>query len=260
MKQVWFRFYAELNDFLPAVKRQVAFAHSFEGRVSVKHLIEALGVPHPEVELVLVNGRSVDFSYLVQDGDQISVYPVFESMDIRPLVRVRPEPLREPRFVLDTHLGRLAAYLRMLGFDTVYRNDYADKALAQISSRESRILLTRDRGLLKRSEVTHGYCVRGTNPRRQLVEVLRRFDLFQAATPFTRCIRCNGSLRPVAKEAVSHRLQPKTRQYYNEFRICQACDRIYWKGSHYKRMRGFIQGVLEQERNASVMSDKDDQH
>jgi uncharacterized protein with PIN domain/sulfur carrier protein ThiS len=247
MKQVWFRFYAELNDFLPVARRQVAFAHSFEGRVSIKHLIESLGVPHPEVDLVLVNGRSVDFSYIVQDDDRISVYPVFESISIAPLVRVRPQPLREPRFVLDTHLGRLAAYLRMLGFDTVYRNDFADEELARISSQEGRILLTRDRGLLKRNQVTHGYCVRGTNPRSQLVGVLRRFDLFQMVAPFTRCIRCNGILRPVSKQAISHRLQPKTRQYYDEFRVCQACDQIYWKGSHYQRMQQFIEGVLAQQ-------------
>jgi uncharacterized protein with PIN domain/sulfur carrier protein ThiS len=247
MKQAWFRFYAELGDFLPAAKRQIAFAHSFEGRVSIKHLIEALGIPHPEVDLVLVNGQSVDFAYLVQDGDRISVYPVFESIDITPLVRVRPQPLREPRFALDTHLGRLAAYLRMLGFDTVYRNDYADEELAHLSSSEGRILLTRDRGLLKRGVVTHGYCVRETNPRRQLVEVLRRFDLFQAVAPFRRCIRCNGSLETVSKEAISHQLPPKTRQYYDEFHICQGCDRIYWKGSHYQRMQQFIARVLEQE-------------
>ncbi len=247
MNQVCIRFYAELNDFLPTARRQKTFAHSFEGRVSIKHLIESLGVPHPEVDLVLVNGRSVDFSYIVQDGDRISVYPVFESLNIAPLVRVRPQPLREPRFVLDTHLGRLAAYLRMLGIDTVYRNDFADEELAQISSQEGRILLTRDRGLLKRNQVTHGYCVRGTNPRHQLVGVLRRFDLFQMVAPFTRCIRCNGILQPVSKQAISHRLEPKTRQYYDEFRICHACDQIYWKGSHYERMQQFIDNVLAQE-------------
>jgi uncharacterized protein with PIN domain len=246
MKQAHFRFYAELNDFLPAARRQIPFVHSFEGRVSIKHLIEALGVPHPEVDLVLVNGRSVDFSYLVQDGDRISVYPVFESLDITPLVHLRPQPLRETRFVLDTHLGRLAAYLRMLGFDTIYRNDTADEELAQISSQEGRILLTRDRGLLKRGVVTHGYCMRETAPRRQLVEVLRRFDLFGAVKPFQRCMRCNGLLRPVPKTSIIHRLPPRTQRYYDEFRICPGCDRIYWKGSHYQRMQQLIERVLQQ--------------
>lgn len=208
-------------------------------------------MPHPEVDLVLVNGQSVDFSYLVQDGDHISVYPVFESIDISPLVRVRPHPLRESRFVLDTHLGRLAAYLRMLGFDTVYGNDYADEKLARIAADEGRILLTRDRGLLKRSVVTHGYCVRETAPRRRLVEVLRRFDLFDAIRPFSRCIRCNGPLEAVDAEAIADRLPPRTRKYYDAFRICRACDQIYWKGSHYERMQALITSVLAQRHSES---------
>jgi uncharacterized protein with PIN domain len=242
-----FRFYAELNDFLPAEKRQRDFLHRFGLSPSIKDMIEALGVPHTEVDLILVNGRSVDFSYLVRDGDQISVYPVFESIDISPLVRVRPQPLRESRFVLDVHLGRLATYLRLLGFNTLYRNDYADADLARISSNEGRILLSRDRGLFKRSVVTHGYCLRATNPRQQLVEVLRRFDLVDSIEPFRRCLRCNGLLQPVAKAAIIDRLQPKTRQHYHEFCRCQDCDHIYWKGSHYERMQRFIARVLQEE-------------
>ena len=243
--QANFRFYAELNDFLPSHKRQRAFPHSFEASPSVKDMIEALGVPHTEVDLILVNGHSVDFSYLVRDGDQVSVYPVFESLDITPLVRLRPQPLRETRFVLDVHLGRLTAYLRMLGFDALYRNNYTDEELAHISSAEGRILLTRDRGLLKRSIVTHGYCLRTTNPRQQLIEVLRRFDLFKSVKPFQRCLHCNGLLQPIDKTAISDRLLPKTRQYYDEFYHCRTCDRIYWKGSHYQRMRQFIDNVLK---------------
>lgn len=242
-----FRFYAELNDFLPAEKRQRAFEHTFELPGSVKDMIESLGVPHTEIDLILVNGRSVDFSYLVQNGDRVSVYPMFESIDITPVLQVRPEPLREPRFVLDVHLGQLAIYLRMLGFDTLYRNDYADDELAAISSRERRILLTRDRGLLKRSIVSHGYCLRATQPRRQLLEVLRRFDLAAAITPFRRCLHCNSLLRPVDKNAIINRLPPKTAQYYDEFRCCPACDRIYWEGSHFQRMRQFIEQVLNPE-------------
>ena len=244
MKQVWFRFYAELSDFLPAAKRQITFEHTFEGRVSVKHMIEALGVPHPEVDLVLVNGQSVDFSYLVQDGDRISVYPVFESIDITPLVRLRPQPLREPRFVLDTHLGQLASYLRLLGFDTLYRNDYNDPELAQISQSEGRLLLTKDRGLLKRKIVSHGYCVRATDPEQQMLEVVERFDLRGQFKPFKRCLRCNGLIEDVAKADVEERLPAETRRYYEEFRICGACRQVYWKGSHYERMRTFLARTL----------------
>lgn len=156
MSQVTIRCYAELNDFLPRQRRYRSFTHPWPGRTSIKDLIESLGIPHTEIDLILVNGKSVDFSYLVQPGDRISVYPVFESIDITPLVRVRPRPLREPRFVLDTHLGKLASYLRLLGFDTVYQNDADDATLARISATEHRILLTQDRGLLKRRLVTHG--------------------------------------------------------------------------------------------------------
>jgi len=246
MKQATFRFYAELNDFLPPQKRQVAFSHSFEGRPSVKDLIEALGVPHTEVDLILANGESVDFSYIVQDGDRISVYPVFEAFDITPILRVRPKPLRVVRFVLDTHLGRLAAYLRLLGFDTLYRNDYGDEELARTSREERRILLTRDRGLLKRSMVTHGYCVRETDPRRQVLEVVRHFDLWRQVEPFRRCLRCNGLLEAVAKEEIADRLPPRTRQHYDEFFICRTCGRVYWKGPHVERMTGLVRDILEQ--------------
>lgn len=183
--------------------------------MSVKDLIEALGVPHTEVDLVLANGESVDFSYRVKDGDRISVYPPFEAMDISPLVRLRPQPLRDLRFVADAHLGRLAAYLRMAGFDTIYRRDSKDKELALISAKERRILLTRDRGLLKRNIVTRGYCV-----------------------------HCNELLQPTPKELINERLQPETRQYFEEFSTCPACHRIYWKGSHYRRMQRFIEGVI----------------
>lgn len=240
-----FRFYAELNDFLPPDKRQKPITYRFLVPASVKDAIESLGVPHPEVDLILVNGRSVDFTYLIQNGDTISVYPVFEAIDISPLVKVRPEPLREVRFVLDVHLGQLATYLRLLGFDTRYRNDYDDDELAQISSHEHRILLTRDRGLLKRSIVTHGYCLRTTNPRQQLVDVVNRFDLRNLIKPFSRCMRCNGLLKPVEKAAIAQQLPPKTQQYYDEFYRCMHCRQIYWKGSHYQRMQQFIASVLK---------------
>ena len=206
MRSANFRFYAELNDFLPTDRKAGSFDHTFKGQPAVKDTIEALGVPHTEVDLIIANGVSVDFSYLLHDGDRVSVYPVFESIDVAPVLRVRPQPLREIRFVLDIHLGRLAGYLRMLGLDALYRNDYRDEELAHLSSQDARILLTRDRGLLKRGEVTHGYCVRETNPRKQLVEVIRRFDLVRSIKPFRLCLRCNGTLGSVRKEDIIDRL------------------------------------------------------
>jgi len=244
-RQAVFRFYAELNDFLPPHRRSVPISHSFELPASVKDMIESMGVPHTEVDLILLDGTPVDFSRAVQDGNRISIYPAFSSVDISPLPQLRP-PLRDFLFVLDTHLGRLATYLRLLGFDALYQTNCEDKALARTSHDERRILLTRDTGLLKRSEVIYGYFVRATEPREQSMEVVRRFDLFSAASPFRRCLRCNTLLDAVPKAAILERLQPKTRQHYNEFHICPTCNRIYWAGSHYEHMQRFIRRILRQ--------------
>lgn len=244
MPQVYFRFYAELNELLPAEKRQVTFSQPFKDRVTVKHLIESLGVPHGEVDMILVDGRPVDFGHIVGAGERISVYPVFETLDVGSASRLRPRPLRETRFVLDTHLGQLASYLRLLGFDTLYRNDYDDPELARISQAEGRLLLTKDRGLLKRKIVSHGYCVRATDPEQQMLEVIERFDLRGQFQPFKRCLRCNGLIEDVAKVDVVAQLPADTRRYYEEFRICGACGQVYWKGSHYERMQAFLARTL----------------
>lgn len=244
MASAWFRFYEELNDFLPSHRRKVAFQHRFRERGSIKDMIESLGVPHPEVDLILVNGESVSFRYLVRDGDRISVYPMFESLDIGPLVRVRPAPLRVTRFVLDVHLGRLARYLRMLGFDTLYRNDCDDAELAELASGQHRILLTRDLGLLKRSIVTHGLFVRATCPQEQVREVVARLQLQSAIQPFRRCVSCNGLLVAVSRGAVAHRLEPGVRGHFRQFWRCAGCRQIYWQGSHYQRMEAWVRELL----------------
>ena len=237
------RVYEELNDFLPPRRRKVRFIHEFQRRASIKDMIEALGVPHTEIDLILVNGQSVDFSHIVQDGDHISVYPLFEAFDIQPLVRVRPHPLRVSRFVLDVHLGKLARYLRLLGFDTLYRNDYDDAELAHLASRERRILLTRDRDLLKRAVVTHGYYVRAVEPRRQVEEVVARLDLYRAIQPLQRCARCNGLLAEVSKQKVWERLPPETRRSIEIYWECGVCSQLYWEGSHMPHIRRFIDSL-----------------
>ena len=244
MPSAQFRFYAELNDFLPPGRRGKDIAHAFRGSPSVKDVIEALGVPHGEVDLILADGESVDFSWALRDGARVSVYPVFESIDIGPLVRVRPEPLRAPRFVLDGHLGRLAAYLRMMGFDVRWRNPCGDEELARIAADEHRILLTRDRGLLKRRAVTHGHWMREVEPKRQATEVLRRFDLSRSVEPFRRCLRCNELLQPIRKELVAERLPPRVREGQDEFVRCPSCERVYWRGSHHRRMERLIEEVV----------------
>ncbi|MEC4818911.1 MAG: Mut7-C RNAse domain-containing protein [Scytonema sp. PMC 1069.18] len=239
-----FHFYAELNDFLPPHKREVTIAHAFNEKASIKDTIESLGVPHPEVDGIEVNGQWVDFSYIVQDGDVINVYPISGTGAKSLNVTVRPKLLSEIRFVLDIHLGKLATSLRLLGFDVLYRNDYEDEELARVSSSQERILLTRDRGLLMRSIVQYGYYVRNTNPQQQIVEVMQRFSLYKLVSPFQRCLRCNGLLKPVAKETVIDQLPESTRLYVDEFYQCQNCNQVYWKGSHYERLQQFIDSVM----------------
>ncbi len=246
MRQAQFRFYSELNDFLPAESQSVTVSYLFLGNPAIKDSFEALGVPHTEVDLILVNGESVDFRYLLQDGDKASVFPEFRSIDITPVLKVRPEPLPEVQFVLDIHLGRLASYLRMMGFDSLYRNDYADDELASVAHHAGRTLLTRDRGLLKRSEVTHGYYIRAGQPYEQLIEVMRRFNLSRLAAPFKLCIRCNGMLEDVSKERVLDQLPPMVQERHAQFRRCRSCGRVYWKGSHYEHMRRFLVQVLKE--------------
>lgn len=242
--RAYFRFYAELNDHLSVDERFKTLEKSFYVPGSVMDMIESFGVPHPEVELVLVSGQSVEFEYLVQPGDRISVYPMFESVDIGPELRVRKEPLRNTKFVLDVHLGKLAAYLRMLGFDTLYRSCFSDPELVRISNQEKRILLTRDRGLLKHASVTHGYWLRSTDSRKQAEEVVQRFDLVRRIQPFTRCMACNGLLRPVVKTKVAALVPKRVAELYEEFRQCDACGRVYWEGSHHSRMTKLIQRLV----------------
>ena len=244
-----FRFYEELNDYLPAERRKVDFPYRFRGTPSVKDTIEAIGVPHPEIDLILVDGQSVGFDWLLGGGERVAVYPVFERLDISPLLRLRPAPLREPRFAADVHLGRLARYLRALGFDTVYDNTLDDAALAHLSAAEARILLTRDKGLLKRSEVTRGYWLRHTDPRQQIAEVVAALQLGPAARPFARCIRCNGLLEQVAERAFRQQLPAGLRGRYARISRCAGCGQLYWPGSHYDRMAALIGEILQGDRD-----------
>jgi uncharacterized protein with PIN domain len=230
------RFYGGLNDFLPARRRQATIVCTLQSSRSVKDLVETLGVPHPEIDLLVVNGDIVDFACRIRDGDRVAAYPPLCTFDPGDSARLGPSAQSEPRFVADVHLGRLSAYLRLAGLDTAYRNDYRDHELVATSASEDRTLLTRDVGVLKHGTVTRGYFVRETDPARQLVEVLRRFDLVPQAVPFTRCLRCNSPLHVVPKDRVEHLLPARTREHYRQFSQCSGCARIYWRGSHYARM------------------------
>lgn len=242
-KTITIRVYEELNDFLHYSRRKKAFSFSFTIKRTLKDIIESLGIPHTEIDLILVNGEPVSFGYYPENGDYVSVYPIFETLDISAVTHLRPKPLREPRFILDVHLGRLTRYLRLTGFDSYYRNDLEDNEIIRISLEEQRIILTRDLPLLKNGLVTHGYFVRETSPKNQIREIIQRFDLKNYMQPFTRCIECNGMIVAVDKELVQNKIRTNTLKYISEFYQCKSCGKIYWKGSHYSRMLHILENL-----------------
>jgi uncharacterized protein with PIN domain len=231
MSKATFTFHGRLNDFLERSQRGQKIAIEFKGEQSVKHLAESLGVPHPEIGEVQVNGQKEALEFITQDGDTLDIFPIPNGFDV------------EPRFLLDCHLGRLTAHLRALGFDCLYENDFDDPDMADIVAAQGRILLTRDRRLLMRKKVEHGYCLRSLNSMEQLKECIARFELANRTQPFHRCLKCNHPLEPVDKEKVLHLLEPLTRQYFDEFHQCPACGQVYWKGSHYDRMYELIKQI-----------------
>ena len=239
-----FRFYEELNDFIPPDRRKIAFDYAFNGTPSVKDSIEAIGVPHPEIDLILVDDVSVGFDHLLNGGERVAVYPMFERVDISSLTRLRPKPLREPRFVVDVHLGKLARYLRLLGFDTIYDRDYDDATIMAISVEQRRLILTRDKGLLRRKEVTRGYWLRNIQPRLQIAEVVKAFDLHKLVRVFSRCMVCNHTLETVAEASVRDALPAGLRGRFEQVSQCPGCGRSYWPGSHYDRLVDLVRSLV----------------
>ncbi|MES2152206.1 MAG: Mut7-C RNAse domain-containing protein [Pseudomonadota bacterium] len=235
-----FRFYEELNDFLAPARRGRSFSCACARAATVKHMVEALGVPHTEVELVLVNGASVGFEHRLGDGDRVAVYPKFETFDISALLRLRARPLRSLRFVADVHLGGLARLLRMAGFDTIWERQLDDAYIASLSLASGRIVLTRDRDLLKRRCITHGCYLHALKPAQQFRELAERLDLAASARPFTLCLECNTVLHPVDKAEVAGQLPPAVREHHTEFQTCDGCHRVFWKGRHWQHMQAML--------------------
>jgi uncharacterized protein with PIN domain/sulfur carrier protein ThiS len=239
----YFRVYSYLNDLIHKLKRYKRFPIEYRGRQSVKHLIESSGIPHTEVDLVLVNGQPVDFSYITQEQDRVSVFPHFSRLVVPDSLRMQQKGSGDMLFAADGHLGHLARYLRMLGYDTFYDNEMDDEDLAAISCGENRILLTRDRGLLKRKSIRNGCLVRYRKPIQQLQQVVQRYGLMALSNPFSRCMVCNDCLSPVSKVKVLDELEPKTKMYFNVFKQCNGCGKIYWSGSHHQHMDRIIKDL-----------------
>jgi uncharacterized protein with PIN domain/sulfur carrier protein ThiS len=244
MASATFRFYGELNDFLARARRGHAFTAPCARAATTKHMVEALGVPHTEVELVLVNGDPAGLDDILEEGDRVAVYPRFTRLDVADVARLAQRPPGRARFVADAHLGALARLLRMAGFDTVYRNTLSDAEVEAIALDDGRAVLTRDRALLKRRGVDYGCYVRALKAEAQLAEVVERFGLAERVRPFTLCLSCNAPLRPVAKADVLDRLPPRVAATQDEFLTCDRCHGVFWKGSHWQRMAGVLDAIL----------------
>jgi hypothetical protein len=234
-KKVSIKFYGSLQDFFKN-KSSSKIEHKFLDSRSVKDLIESYNVPHTEVDVILVNNKSVDFSYLIKDGDSIKVYPpgyLSERTDVK---RLYKQVRGEPKFICDVHLGTLARKLRKFGLDVRYDNSFSDETIAEISVKEKRIILTRDIGLLKRKEVRYGYFVRSEETDDQAKEILENFKLVKYIKPFTRCLDCGNKIKRISRKIVKTKLPDHTFEEGMIFFYCSNCDKIYWEGSHVLRM------------------------
>jgi uncharacterized protein with PIN domain len=244
--EVTIRCYAELNDFLPTDTRQKDLTITLKTAVTVAEALELLGIPLSEVDLVLVNSEPVERDHRLHHHDLVSIYPTFETFNIGSLKTTQKQPLRITRFILDAHLGKLAKYLRMLGFDTLYRNDFGDNEIIQIAQQENRIILSRDKLLLKSTGVDHGYYVRSIEKHEQLVEIVKKFDLYSQFNSFSRCMTCNALLQKKIRSEVREMVNPETFAAFNEFFFCPDCRKVFWKGSHFERMERLILAIINE--------------
>lgn len=237
------RFYEELNDFLPARLSKKTMKKEVLLPTTVKDIVESYGVPHTEVDLILVNGESVSFGYKIADQDRISVYPVFESFDITPVKHLQAKPLRIPCFFAEKYLWKLTRLLRLLGINVIYDDTLTNKQVIELIVSSKQILLTRSAQQLMHSTISRGYCIRADDPVDQTIEVMKRFDLLGQMLPFSRCMLCNGSVVKIPMQTVESHLDSKTASLYTKYFQCSDCKKIYWKGSHYKQLQRFVDQV-----------------
>ncbi|MFD1186155.1 Mut7-C RNAse domain-containing protein [Pontibacter rugosus] len=245
MNTASFRFHGALQDFLKKRERDQTISYTFKGAPAVKDAIEAMGVPHPEVDVILLNKKPATLQQAISAGDEVDVFPVDAKYNWPVGYSFSKNHPAPKRFILDVHLGTLAKSMRMLGVKTYYQTDLSDNTIAQLAQEQQLVVLTRDIGLLKQKVITWGYWLRSQHTQEQLEEVIRRFDLWDSFSPFRLCLECNTPVLAVDKECIMEQLPPKTRLYFNEFYQCPSCKRVYWKGSHYDRMQGFIAQLIK---------------
>lgn len=245
MPKAVLRFYNELNDLLPEHRRNIEFEAEFKDKRSIKDMIETLGVPHTEIDIIIANEDSVDFNYILQEGDRIRLYPASAEPDIKDTIHLRPSPFYNTRFIADTNLGNIARYMRVLGFDTYFDPALSTRAIIELSLRENRIIITKSRKLLKFKNVTYGLLLRPGTSEEQIRNILFHLGIKNSVKPFSRCLLCNGILISVPKNRIEDRIPPKTRSFCNEYSHCESCDKIYWQGTHVFEMKKVINRLLE---------------
>jgi uncharacterized protein with PIN domain/sulfur carrier protein ThiS len=244
--KVRLRFHGDLSVFLGSKAGDAVIERRLAEKTSIKDVIESCGVPHPEVDLILVDEQIVGFDHTLANDAKVEVFPVENRSTDRTEKRLQTVGIA--RFVADGHLGGLTRNLRLLGVDVAYRQDADDRQLLEVMARENRALLTRDRRLLMHGIVQHGYCPRSQNANEQTIEVVRRFDLSELIAPFTRCLRCNAPLETAAKADIIDKLEPLTKIYYDRFRRCPDCKQIYWPGSHFPKLQRRVEEIRSRAR------------
>lgn len=232
-------FKGNLTFFLKRSARAPVIERALKEKTSVKDVIESCGVPHTEVDIIIVEGAPVNFSFILHKNTSIDVYPVDFTNEIYCEHRLQRSAVTT--FVTDGHLGKLTRNLRLLGLNVVSPALADDRQLLDIMQRENRALLTRDRRLLMHAVVRDGFYPRSQDANEQTIEVIRRFKLLSVMAPFSRCLRCNGLLAEVGKAAVLESLEPLTRIYYERFCRCSNCGQIYWPGTHFDKLRARIE-------------------
>jgi len=222
-----FRVHGALNDLVPPQRRHRAFVVVCPEHATIKHTAEAMGIPHTEVGIVLLDGQPADLAHRVPESGTVDLHPA-------------PPPRAPLRFVADVHLAGLARRLRLLGFDCVLAGDGPDEAIARHAEREQRIVLTRDRELLKHRRVERGRYVRSLRTDAQAREVVDALDLRGHLRPFTRCLECNGELREARADEVAVRVPPAVAAVQRDYARCAGCGRVYWPGSHWRRLSALV--------------------
>jgi uncharacterized protein len=240
---VYIRLYEELNVFLEPFRQKKDFNVQIESNTLIHNLLEKLKIPLSQVDLILVNGESVDFDVQLHDGDRISVYPVFETLNIDSITRLRKKSLRHLRFICDVHLGKLAKYMRMCGFDVFYSNNLLDHLIIQMSDETKSIILTKNKELFKTKQPSRAYLVKQSDSKMQLFEIISYFDLKTSIEPFSRCTKCNLTVQPVDKNSIEKQVPSPVLKMHKSFMKCYGCNRIYWQGSHYMSMLSWISRI-----------------